>query len=107
MIDLIIMGMCVFNPCIRKFLIGTILPKQGQGPSEKTMDNGYMDLKVFVENKSGQRALGNLQFFDDPGYRETGRMLAEAGLCFILNSAQITCGGGFHTTASCFGDVLL
>lgn len=59
------------------------------------MDRGYLDLKIYVEGKSGSRIKGNLLYFEDPGYKETGRMLAESGLCFIMNKDQITCKGGF------------
>lgn len=71
------------------------------------MNKNYLDLHIVVTGKSGTKVKGNLQYFEDPGYKETGRMLAESGLSFILNKDQIKCGGGFYTTASCFGDVLL
>ena len=45
-------------------------------------------------------------FVDDPGYRDTARMLAETGLAFIFNKDKITVGGGFWTPSSCMGDIL-
>ena len=42
-----------------------------------------------------------MTFPDDPGYRDTARMLVESGLCFVLNQNEIKVGGGFWTTASC------
>jgi len=48
-----------------------------------------------------------MTFKGDPGYRETARMLGEAGLCFVFNNDELKLGGGMHTTASGLGKVLL
>ncbi len=43
----------------------------------------------------------------DPSYRDTARMLVESGLVLVLQSNEITVGGGIWTPAVCFGSLLM
>lgn len=44
MVYYFVTGLCVFNPFLRKIVIGLFLPRQGEGPSEKILNRGYLDL---------------------------------------------------------------
>jgi len=48
-----------------------------------------------------------LYFHNDPGYVDTARMLVETGLSIALRKDIEKVRGGYHTTASCCGDILL
>jgi len=42
-----------------------------------------------------------MTFPDDPGYRDTARLLVESAMCFVFNEKEIKVGGGCWTTATC------
>jgi short subunit dehydrogenase-like uncharacterized protein len=99
----------VFPPLL--WVIKPFLPSPGQGPSESAMDKGFLKVTAYATGSKGTRARAGLYFPDDPGYRDTARMLVEAGLCLALDEpfAEVEArrGGGVWTPASCLGPVLL
>jgi len=48
-----------------------------------------------------------LSYVRDAGYKDTGRMLVEAGLSLSLNGNEIKVKGGYLTPAACQGEVYL
>lgn len=44
---------------------------------------------------------------NEPGYKDTARMIAETGLALSLNHNELKVKGGFWTPASGLGDVLI
>eukprot|EP00659_Diplonema_papillatum_P009082 gene9082-14072_t len=62
-----------------------VLHKPGSGPTEAEMDAGFLDVTCFAKGtKPGSLAKSRMYFATDPFYRETGRMVAEAGLALAL-----------------------
>lgn len=62
-----------------------ILPPPGTGPSEASMDKGYLLMTGFGTGEKGDKLTVQFTLPTDPGYRDTARMLVEAGLCLSLN----------------------
>lgn len=86
---------------IRRWL-GNLKPS-GSGPDEETRANGSFRV-TFVGRGDGRRVIGEVSG-GEPGYAETSRMLAEAGLCLSLDSLPERYG--ILTPAEAMGDALL
>ena len=89
-----------------------VLPKPGQGPSEKFMDHkGFLHVTTKAEFESGSKvktATSTMFFKTDPGYRDTARMLVESALTLALSKEGDLPGTpGVHTPASGIGMGLL
>jgi short subunit dehydrogenase-like uncharacterized protein len=97
-------GAASFGPT-RK-LLGKVIPKPGEGPSEAKQQAGYFDLRFVGVTAGGQEIRTQVTGDADPGYGSTAKMLGESAVAFLdLDSAQT--GGGFWTPASAFGDALV
>lgn len=115
-IDGLFFILCVMSVPIRNVLLWlgsyqSILPRPGQGPSEKDMDQGWLKVRGFATGTNGTKALVELYFPTDPGYRDTARMLVESGMVLVEDfkrgKPQIKVNGGSFTPASCQGELLL
>lgn len=85
-----------------------ILPKPGEGPSKKSLEYGYLLVSGVGEGVKGSKVETELYFPKDAGYKDTARMVVEAGLCLALDSDKLPVqGGGFFTPAIGMGDALL
>jgi short subunit dehydrogenase-like uncharacterized protein len=97
-------GVASFGPT--RALLGKIIPKPGEGPSEAKQQAGYFDLRFVGVTASGQEVRTQVTGDADPGYGSTAKMLGESAVAFLdLDRAQT--GGGFWTPASAFGDALV
>jgi short subunit dehydrogenase-like uncharacterized protein len=97
-------GAASFGPT-RK-VIGKVIPKPGDGPSEAKQHAGFFDLRFVGRTKSGQEIRTKVTGDADPGYGSTAKMLGESAVAFLdLHPANV--GGGFWTPASAFGDALI
>lgn len=97
----------LLNP-ITGTVLKKVLPKPGQGPSPKEMKHGYLLLNGVGEGVKGSRVESALYFPLDAGYKETARMVCEAGLCLSFDSDKLpVSSGGFYSPATAMGDVLL
>ena len=91
---------------LRRFVHGR-LPQPGEGPSRKTREEGYWDLRLWARHPGDPaknlrgRAVGDR----DPGYGSTAKMLGESAVCLALDPRQT--GGGFWTPAAALGEPLL
>jgi len=89
--------------------LSRVLPKQGEGPSEELLKNGWFKCDLYATVGDGQRRgeviKGEIRG-KEPGYYETSRMVTEAALC-LLDSEALPKTGGFYTPSSCFGPALL
>jgi len=105
----LIMGMSLVLSAPLRALLSAIggVPKPGQGPSKKTMENGWLRVHMQAEGSKGSEVESVIYFPRDAGYRDTSRMLVEAGLCMALESDKLTCEGGIYTPGFALGDVLL
>jgi short subunit dehydrogenase-like uncharacterized protein len=67
-----------------KNIVDFILPKSGEGPSEKTRINGYYNLRFYLtmdDTTYVSKVIGDR----DPGYGSTSKMLAESAVCLALD----------------------
>lgn len=80
----------------------------GAGPSEKQLKHGYLLVSGVGEGVKGSKVETEFYFPSDPGYKDTARMVTEAGLCLALDSDKLPVqGGGFFTPSTGMGDALL
>ena len=89
---------------IIKKIVDFILPKSGEGPSEKTRINGYYNLRFYLTADKityVSKVLGDM----DPGYGSTSKMLAESAICLALDEIPDTYG--ILTPSVALGDSLL
>ncbi len=87
-----------------KKMVDYILPKSGEGPSEKTRISGYYNLRFYLtyQNKTHiSKVIGDM----DPGYGSTSKMLAESAVCLALDKTPETYG--ILTPSVALGDPLL
>lgn len=93
----------------RRFMT-RLAPKPGQGPSQKTMDNGFFRCDLVGIAADGRKVYGVVSDKGDPGNRATVKFLCEAALSLALNADQLPGGpkrGGVLTPATGLGDVLV
>lgn len=89
-----------------RLLLDPFLPKPGQGPSEKSLDNGHFTLKVFTTTSVGKRYVATLAAQGDPGYKATAMMFGESALALALDRDKLSPLRGVITPASAMGDAL-
>jgi len=91
-------GGLAFGPT-RK-LLDRVLPDPGEGPSEKTRQNGYFKMEVHADGRVAKVAAKG-----DPGYAATAVMMGEAALCLALD--QLPDRFGVLTPATAMGGALV
>ncbi|WP_166260075.1 saccharopine dehydrogenase family protein [Marinobacter salicampi] len=84
-----------------------VVPKPGEGPSRKSQEEGYYDLRFVGKTADGKTIRAKVVGDQDPGYGSTGKMLGQAGACLAFDIAKTNKPGGFWTPASIFEDKLL
>ncbi len=82
-----------------RFLSAKVLPKPGEGPSEKMQREGFFRFDLYGETEGGNRI--SLEVFGerDPGYGATARMIGETAKC-LLDASKDELAGGFWTPAA-------
>ncbi|NHC34972.1 saccharopine dehydrogenase family protein [Scytonema millei] len=96
------------QPPIRN-LLQPLLPQPGNGPSEKTMNEGWFRCELLGLTSDGCKVRGLIGDRGDPGNRATVKFLCESALCLALNRDKLPGGwqcGGILTPATGLGDVL-
>lgn len=91
-------------------LMKSLAPRPGQGPSQKTMDNGFFRCELVGIATDGRKVYGTVADKGDPGNRATVKFLCESALSLALNADQLPGGpqrGGVLTPATGLGDVLV
>ena len=94
-------GSMAFRPT--RNLLGHVLPKPGEGPSEKTRQNGYFRIEVHARTSSGARYVAHVAAKGDPGYAATAVMLGESGLALALDGDALPPTAGVLTPATGIG----
>lgn len=93
----------------RRLAARFVLPAPGTGPSPAVRSRSFFRTK-FVATSVGAapvKVIGEVSG-GDPGYDETAKMVAEAGLCLAENRDELPGrGGGILTPASAFGHTLI
>lgn len=96
-------------------IIKLLVPKQGQGPSEKVMNSGYFSMQLWGVgtrhlpdgSSKDEIVTGSLSAFNgDPGYKQTAKFIVESALCFIFDSDSITSNYGVLTPSTAFGSAI-
>ncbi|MGB3771771.1 MAG: saccharopine dehydrogenase NADP-binding domain-containing protein [Rhodococcus sp. (in: high G+C Gram-positive bacteria)] len=91
-----------------RFLLDKVLPKPGDGPSEKTRKTGHFTIDIYTTTSTGDRYVSRVKAKGDPGYAATAMMLGESALALALNrDALPSIGGGVLTPASGIGDAFV
>lgn len=102
----IVAGMgVVFGMAQRGFgrrLIARFGPDPGEGPSEESVDNGYVKVDLVARADDGTVLRGEFSGQGDPGNACTVRCLCEAGF-LLAASEQSNARVGFLTPATAFG----
>jgi short subunit dehydrogenase-like uncharacterized protein len=92
-------------------LLRPLLPRAGDGPSEKVMDGGFFETTFIARAKNGARVRGVLRGQGDPGNRITVKCLCESA--FVLaqtddpNRRPPAGMGGVLTPVTALGDYLV
>lgn len=90
---------------VSRGLLDKVLPKPGEGPSDKARRNGKFVVEVVAETTTGARYLTRVGADHDPGYDGTAVMLGQAGLALV--GGEVTEGSaGVTTPMAALGGVL-
>lgn len=90
----------------RSLLEKYILPKPGEGPTQKQQDTGFYNILFYGKTNSGKQTVLKCIGDKDPGYGSTAKMLAQSAIC-LLQDLPADQKGGFWTPASLMGDQLV
>jgi short subunit dehydrogenase-like uncharacterized protein len=89
-------------------VIDRILPKPGQGPSERARRAGHFTVDLFTTTTTGARYTARVKANGDPGYAATAVMIGEAALALALDRAALPgAEGGVLTPVTGIGDALV
>lgn len=80
-------------------------PKPGEGPSKVERETGHYDALFVGENADGNTLRVGVTGDRDPGYGSTSKMIAEAAVCLLNESAATK--GGIWTPAAAMGMPLI
>ena len=85
------------------------LPKPGEGPPEWFRNAGFWEMRFCAEGEDGKaRVWTAMRGGGDPGYSDTARILAEAGVLLASGGGSGPVRrGGVLTPAAAFGDAIL
>ncbi|KAJ2713747.1 hypothetical protein H4R19_002092 [Coemansia spiralis] len=82
-----------------------IIPRPGEGPSERSMKKGFFSLHLEAFSESDV-FYGKVSASSDPGYQETVTYLAESALCLAFDRDQ-SFRPGIYPPSVIMGDALL
>ncbi|MFC9789260.1 saccharopine dehydrogenase family protein [Rhodococcus sp. NPDC127528] len=89
-----------------RYVLDRVLPKPGEGPSEKTRNAGHFTTDVYTTTTTGARYTSRIRAKGDPGYAATAVMLGESALALALDRDQLPDAAGVLTPATAIGDRL-
>lgn len=84
-----------------------VLPKPGEGPGEKTRENGWFRHDVDATTSTGARYTARVSGSGDPGYAATAVMFGESALCLALDGDRLPERAGSLTPATAMGPALI
>jgi short subunit dehydrogenase-like uncharacterized protein len=103
-VNALMIGLAV--PPTRWLLETFILPKPGEGPSEKAQYEGRFEIVFFGSTAKGETIQCRVTGDRDPGYGSTAKMLSQAAAC-LAKDVPDDVPGGFWTPATILGDKLI
>ena len=80
-------------------------PQPGEGPSLAEREAGFFDLLFLGHDAQGHALRVGVTGDRDPGYGSTSKMISEAAVCLLQDSAATA--GGIWTPASAMGTALI
>ncbi len=89
-----------------RFLLDRVLPKPGEGPSEKARETGHFRTETTAATTGGARYRTTISAKGDPGYAATAVMLGESALALALDGDRLPAAAGVLTPATAIGTVL-
>jgi short subunit dehydrogenase-like uncharacterized protein len=93
-----------------RWIIKSLLPKPGEGPSEKAMNEGFVECEFIGSAKSGVRVRGVLKGQGEAGNRFTVKCLCESAFVLALSDTAHSAAkpgfGGVLTPVTGLGDEL-
>lgn len=81
-------------------------PKSGEGPPQWMLEQGAFTIHITAE-AAGRSVRTVVAGRGDPGYGATAKMLSEAALCLLFDSADLPSGGGVLTPSTALGEALV
>jgi len=103
-VNALMVGLAV--PPLRWLLETVVLPKPGEGPTEKAQLEGGFDLVFLGSTAKGDTTGCRVTGDRDPGYGSTAKMLSQAAAC-LAKDVPAEVAGGFWAPATIMGDVLI
>lgn len=103
-VNALMIGLAV--PPIRWLLETAVLPKPGEGPSEKAQLEGGFDIVFLGATAKGETIRCRVTGDRDPGYGSTAKMLSQAAAC-LAKDVSDDVAGGFWTPATILGNKLV
>ena len=103
-VNALMIGLAV--PPMRWLLETFVLPKPGEGPSEKAQLEGMFELVFHGSTAKGETIQCRVTGDRDPGYGSTAKMLSQAAAC-LAKDVPSSVPGGFWTPATILGDKLI
>jgi short subunit dehydrogenase-like uncharacterized protein len=96
---------------IGRGILKRLLPKPGEGPSQKVMDGGFFECEFVAVASGGRRARGILKGQGDAGNRITVKCLCESAFVLALSATGSAAvkpfsGGGVLTPVTGLGEAL-
>jgi short subunit dehydrogenase-like uncharacterized protein len=88
-------------------VLDRVLPKPGEGPSEKTRNRGHFRIEIHTRTTSGARYVATVAAQGDPGYAATAVMLGESALALGLDGDRLPPHAGVLTPATGIGQPLV
>lgn len=91
-------------------LVLVATPPPGEGPSEESIENGYMKLLAIAKSKSGKRYRMKFSYSGDPSNKATVFFLCESALTLAKHFDKLPESDerfGFLTPIAAFGDELV
>ena len=98
-------GGLAFKPT--RALLDRVLPKPGEGPSEKTRENGFFMHRTYTTTTTGKRYMATVAAKGDLGYKATAMILGEAALTLALDRDKLPDRKGVLTPIAAMGDALV
>jgi short subunit dehydrogenase-like uncharacterized protein len=84
-----------------------VLPKPGQGPSQRERDSGRYEVLFIGDTAHGQRLRAVVRGDRDPGYGSTCKLISESALCLAQDTGHDMAGGGIWTPGAAMGLALV
>lgn len=99
------LGALAFKPT--RAVLDRVLPEPGEGPSEKSRERGFFDVRTYSTTTTGRRYEAKVAAQGDPGYKATAMMLGESALTLALDRDRLPDRRGVLTPVAAMGDALV